>query len=87
MIEAMDLFNEICNNRFFSESSMILFLNKKDLFAEKIQRVSTNASGRAGWKGRVVEQTRAATLCVPLALLCFVSDTAVVVLLLLLLAG
>ena len=35
----MDLFNEICNNRFFSESSMILFLNKKDLFAEKIQRV------------------------------------------------
>ncbi|CAN0220587.1 unnamed protein product [Scytosiphon promiscuus] len=39
MIEAMDLFNEICNNRFFSESSMILFLNKKDLFAEKIQRV------------------------------------------------
>ncbi|CAB1108747.1 unnamed protein product [Ectocarpus sp. CCAP 1310/34] len=39
MTEAMDLFNEICNNRFFSESSMILFLNKKDLFAEKIQRV------------------------------------------------
>ena len=39
MIEAIDLFNEICNNRFFSESSMILFLNKKDLFAEKIRRV------------------------------------------------
>lgn len=43
MTEAMDLFNEICNNRFFSESSMILFLNKKDLFAEKIQRVSSNS--------------------------------------------
>ncbi|CAN0405299.1 unnamed protein product, partial [Discosporangium mesarthrocarpum] len=39
MCEAIDLFNEICNNRFFSESSMILFLNKKDLFAEKIQKV------------------------------------------------
>ncbi|CAN0165505.1 unnamed protein product, partial [Ectocarpus fasciculatus] len=42
MTEAMDLFNEICNNRFFSESSMILFLNKKDLFAEKIQKVSSS---------------------------------------------
>lgn len=39
MVEAMDLFNEICNNRFFTESSMILFLNKKDLFIEKIQKV------------------------------------------------
>lgn len=45
MTEAMDLFNEICNNRFFSESSMILFLNKKDLFAEKIQRVSSRRVG------------------------------------------
>ena len=39
LVESMDLFNEICNNRYFSESSMILFLNKKDLFADKIKRV------------------------------------------------
>ncbi|CAM9812933.1 unnamed protein product [Chrysoparadoxa australica] len=39
MIEAIDLFNEICNNRYFQESSMILFLNKKDLYAEKVEKV------------------------------------------------
>ena len=49
MIEAIDLFNEICNNRFFSESSMILFLNKKDLFAEKIRRVSGILLGILLW--------------------------------------
>lgn len=36
MVEAVDLFADICNNRYFAESSMILFLNKKDLYAEKI---------------------------------------------------
>lgn len=39
MVEAIELFDEICNNRYFQESSMILFLNKKDLFAEKMQKV------------------------------------------------
>lgn len=37
MVEALDLFDEICNNTFFVKSSMILFLNKRDLFAEKIK--------------------------------------------------
>ena len=32
----MKLFDSICNNRWFEETSIILFLNKKDLFAEKI---------------------------------------------------
>jgi len=36
MVEAIELFAEICNNRYFQNSSMILFLNKRDLFAEKI---------------------------------------------------
>lgn len=36
MIEAIQLFKDICNNKFFTNSSMLLFLNKKDLFAEKI---------------------------------------------------
>jgi GTPase SAR1 family protein len=39
MEEAVGLFQEICNNRFFQNSSMILFLNKRDLFEEKILRV------------------------------------------------
>lgn len=37
MIEAITLFKEICNNKFFANSSMLLFLNKKDLFADKVR--------------------------------------------------
>merc|ERR1719263_2721395 len=39
MTEAVELFDEICNNRYFENSSMILFLNKRDLFEEKILKV------------------------------------------------
>lgn len=38
MIESMKLFDSICNSKWFTETSIILFLNKKDLFEEKIQR-------------------------------------------------
>ena len=37
MIEALDLFEDICNNAFFVKSSLILFLNKRDLFEEKMK--------------------------------------------------
>jgi guanine nucleotide-binding protein G(i) subunit alpha len=37
MVEALDLFDDICNNTFFAKSAMILFLNKRDLFEEKIK--------------------------------------------------
>jgi len=40
MVEALDLFDDICNNVFFTKSSMILFLNKRDLFEEKIKKKS-----------------------------------------------
>lgn len=33
------LFGSICQNVFFIKSAMILFLNKRDLFEEKIGRV------------------------------------------------
>jgi G-protein alpha subunit len=36
-VEALDLFEDICSNTFFVKSSLILFLNKKDLFEEKIK--------------------------------------------------
>lgn len=39
MTEAISLFDDICNNQTFAASSMILFLNKKDLFAEKINLI------------------------------------------------
>jgi len=38
MVEALDLFEEMCNAKWFERSSMILFLNKRDLFAEKIKK-------------------------------------------------
>jgi len=39
IVEALNLFEEICNSRWFRETSMILFLNKRDLFQEKIKKV------------------------------------------------
>lgn len=38
MHESMKLFDSICNNKWFTDTSIILFLNKKDLFEEKITR-------------------------------------------------
>lgn len=40
IVEALNLFEEICNSRWFRETSMILFLNKRDLFADKCKKVS-----------------------------------------------
>ncbi|KAJ6232121.1 guanine nucleotide-binding protein (g protein) [Anaeramoeba flamelloides] len=42
MHESLMLFEEICNSRWFMNSSIILFLNKNDLFKEKIQKVDLN---------------------------------------------
>lgn len=39
MKESLLLFDEICNSRWFTETSMILFLNKTDLFREKIKTI------------------------------------------------
>jgi len=35
--EALDLFQQIVNSKWFKETSMILFLNKKDLFEQKLK--------------------------------------------------
>ncbi|CAM9495511.1 unnamed protein product [Chrysoparadoxa australica] len=39
MIEALSLFQEVCNNRFFEDSSILLFLNKRDLYEQKVKRI------------------------------------------------
>jgi len=39
MHESLKLFEEICNNQFFFSTPMILFLNKRDIFAEKIKKI------------------------------------------------
>jgi len=39
MKESIELFEEICNSKWFSKTAIILFLNKKDLFEVKIKQV------------------------------------------------
>jgi len=39
MTESLLLFDEICNSRWFTDTSIILFLNKTDLFKEKIGKI------------------------------------------------
>ncbi|XP_060766402.1 guanine nucleotide-binding protein G(t) subunit alpha-3-like [Neoarius graeffei] len=39
MHESLHLFNSICNHKFFSSSSIVLFLNKTDIFHDKISKV------------------------------------------------
>jgi len=43
--EAIKLFEEICNSTWFRKTSMILFLNKKDLFAEKLFKIPFRVPG------------------------------------------
>lgn len=39
MMESLKLFNDVVNNRWFASTNVILFLNKKDIFAVKIKKV------------------------------------------------
>jgi len=39
MMETLTLFDEICNSRWFRKTAIILFLNKCDVFMDKIQKV------------------------------------------------
>jgi len=43
MVEALTLFESIANHPSFSSTSIILFLNKKDLFADKVKRVDISS--------------------------------------------
>jgi guanine nucleotide-binding protein G(i) subunit alpha len=39
MVESLNLFHEICNSKWFENTTILLFLNKRDLFEEKITHV------------------------------------------------
>jgi len=39
MHEALKLFKDICNSKWFAETAIILFLNKQDIFEQKISKV------------------------------------------------
>lgn len=41
MRESLQLFEQVCNNKYFVDTGIILFLNKRDLFAEKIGKTSS----------------------------------------------
>lgn len=40
MRESLNLFKEVCSNPWLCETAVILFFNKRDLYEEKIKRVS-----------------------------------------------
>jgi len=39
MVESLGLFEKMCNNEWFENTAMILFLNKDDIFKEKIKEI------------------------------------------------
>lgn len=39
MTESLKLFSDVCNHQWFAEAAIILFLNKSDIFREKIVKV------------------------------------------------
>mmetsp|Transcript_72368 Transcript_72368/g.205850 ORF Transcript_72368/g.205850 Transcript_72368/m.205850 type:complete len:342 (+) Transcript_72368:577-1602(+) len=43
MVDALELFEKICNEKLFKETHMILFLNKRDLFEQKIQHTAISS--------------------------------------------
>jgi len=56
--ESLKLFGEICNSRWFVETSMILFLNKSDLFREKIATVPITVAFPTYTGGSGFEETK-----------------------------
>ncbi|KAI6654093.1 guanine nucleotide-binding protein (G protein), subunit alpha [Oopsacas minuta] len=42
MLDSMDLFDSICNNQYFRNTSIMLFLNKQDKFMQKLQYSKLN---------------------------------------------
>jgi len=52
MLEAKKVFHEVCQSKWFSDTAMILFLNKEDIFKEKVEAGSTIRSAFLDYGGR-----------------------------------
>jgi hypothetical protein len=53
MDESLKLFDEICNSKWFTDVNIILFLNKSDIFAEKIKKIDLSVCF-PDYKGNIV---------------------------------
>jgi len=51
MLEAKKLFHEVCQSKWFSQTAMILFMNKEDLFREKLLLGGTIRSAFPEYEG------------------------------------
>jgi len=52
MVESLELFDEICNSKWFRKSEMILFLNKKDIFDRRLREgIPLSVCFGDSWKG------------------------------------
>lgn len=61
MKESLRLFDSICNSRWFINTAIILFLNKKDLFQEKIQHTSIKVAFDH-YTGKIVKNNNCSNL-------------------------
>ena len=57
MEEALELFSIVANSRYFKNSAMILFLNKSDIFREKIKKKSLRVCFPEYDGGNLYEET------------------------------
>jgi hypothetical protein len=62
MHESLKLFDSVCNSKWFVQTSIILFLNKTDLFREKITR-SPLSICFPEYDGMIVLRLAIASLC------------------------
>ena len=63
LTEALDLFADVANSKWFVNSSIILFLNKSDLFEQKIAHVDLRHEGGDGIPPRCVRTRVLRTSC------------------------
>ncbi len=57
LIESLEVFSEVANSRWFDRSALVLMLNKKDVFAQKIATVDLRSEGDKGAPARFLDYT------------------------------
>lgn len=57
LVESMELFAEVANSKWFEHASIILFLNKRDLFSAKIAVTDLRHEGGGGLPPRFLDYT------------------------------